>query len=479
MKHFLFSTLACLTFTQQVMADILMIQLNNSPAEVQAAKDAAAARNEHIIVYPEISPEDAQSLMKIDLQVEGLDSKLKKCNNSRTRDCLVTENKRYQLQLGKNEISKKYQDYMRTNVPLAKVLQILNEQGIKLSSVILSGNTSLPDFWGDFNPSGYSLNDFTTMFNSVHPLGDEIRSLYLWGPYTTTFDNMTSSWKKIFPQADLIAGFEDRAPFGYKVASGDYLKQALSREADLATITDLGALRAFYDSIATASQTSGSFFFHDMFASKSKTLNISDWDQTCSTLNFAQYRNIFQCYYNAEGKCINPPADDSTGILRRSMAALKKNSHCIQAKVIDMPDFDVFIRLIYFNNIKNNFHRQYIKDLRNIDATLASLGAPGNILLASKLATLSRKEIINYVFGVQDFLSKRNFHKKGIGGIEIPDFLEQYDQSLRSNVILLTNAFQLMKGLLLDLNTSKIPFASLDAGGKFPYAEIFSPYQGN
>ena len=161
-----------------VYADILFLDLNNSPKEIEAAKKAAKQRGEKLIVFPERA-------MRYPADIEqNLNQKL-------------TE------------------------------LKSKNQQN-KISSLIISGHDGNGHFTGSKGSMSYS--DFANILESHPELKESVKSLYLWGCYTATPGSIINNWKPTFKNLDVIIGYDGSAPANDKLAGHNYLADALVKE---------------------------------------------------------------------------------------------------------------------------------------------------------------------------------------------------------------------------------------------------------
>ncbi len=86
MKHVLIILIFFLGMSAQ--ADVLFVDLNNSPTEVEAAERAAEARGERLIVFPELSDETLHQIKAARAMVTGAQLiERKKCRDSMSDSC--------------------------------------------------------------------------------------------------------------------------------------------------------------------------------------------------------------------------------------------------------------------------------------------------------------------------------------------------------------------------------------------------------
>jgi hypothetical protein len=369
---------AFLIFTSiNLQADILFIDTNNSPKEIEAAQKAAQKRGEKLIVFPEMRKEF-------------------------------------------------------TNDEFNAYLKKMDSEGKKLSSVVLSGHNGNGHFSGNFGEmTSKSLSD---SFKSVPNLVSGVRSMMLWGCYTTTLGSIQNFWKKSFPQLELLAGFDGIAPANDKKAGWEYLEDVLVQEKKITQTKDEAALKKAFKGLSQINVMNAALCTSENFTSHKKTFKISEAYKACSNIS-DQIQNEFMCYYNAtEERCKNVPANTSSGELRKIYNLVQDNYHCNGATALDgqriiLPNPDTIIRLIFFENVKKNTQKLLgeINFSTKLNDILKTINADKSLNWPDDISKMSRQEI----------LGKLNNLKTFVLGKSIPAHLSPESSYLKSLVFTL------------------------------------------
>ena len=188
MKRFGFLISLFLSFTAK--ADILFLDLNNSAQEVESAKRAARARGENVIVIPSSQSPVRQSAGGKKINMDSIKAELRQ----------------------------------------------YDQQGAKISSVVVSGHDGNGQFTGEFGT--VSSDILEDAFATVPNMMQNVRSVLLWGCYTTTLGSLEGHWKSVFPNVAVFAGFDGRAPNNTRPANFSYLEGFLKQDRRLAAETD-------------------------------------------------------------------------------------------------------------------------------------------------------------------------------------------------------------------------------------------------
>ncbi len=80
-------------------------------------------------------------------------------------------------------------------------------------------------------------------FAEYPELKENIRSLHLWGCYTTTIGSIEINWKKAFPNVALLTGYDGIAPANDKPANWALLEDVLAKEKQLIEAGDTKKLK--------------------------------------------------------------------------------------------------------------------------------------------------------------------------------------------------------------------------------------------
>lgn len=415
MKKFLsFSFL--ILFSTVSRSDILFIDFNFSDLEIAAAQRAAEKRNEKLIVYPE--PEvrakwkEAYTLMnrlqgQLVNECSGKVSAKKNC--SQLEENLNKSKEDFEQIKTANEIkSKKLND----------IVQSLSDKKTNLSSFIVSGHSTNGKIFGvtgeinsdDINnafESIHSAKDASNEQNAENDFKNNIRSILLWGCNTATPNELSSRWKTIFPNAEIIAGFNHSAPLGSLSSSSQLLENLLLQEKKLTDAKDKKRVTEQVNRLMDVLPFGKRNLIvckGDEIYSSSEVINKSEVFKACEKIDKKKIWNQYLCYKNASTeKCANPPANPASSELRDLYNKIQSSRQCFTDT--ETPDLEFMVRLIYFQNIKSNFINQHSASVDSLNKLLQTLGVPDSLLFKN-IQSLSRAEILMRLNKNIEFVSK-------------------------------------------------------------------------
>lgn len=116
----------------------------------------------------------------------------------------------------------------------------------------------------------------------------------------------------------------------------------------------------------------------------------------------------YLCYFRADPGCANPPSpeaariDEDANDLREYYNQRQLFSHC--PNLSNEPDLSVIVRLIHFDNIKNNIARSNARELADFDSRLHDLGLDQYAL--GDIRQLSRAELKGKIEGAANELER-------------------------------------------------------------------------
>ncbi|UYL10723.1 hypothetical protein B9G69_009060 [Bdellovibrio sp. SKB1291214] len=431
----------------EAQADILFLDLNGNPKEIEAAKAAASKRGEQVIVIPEVTKELAtkQAELLAKTQKANEDYLRKGCSsgNANSAACSGVSKALNDAMANENEFRQKNQLNPET---LDKALRGLKSQGVNLSSLVVSGHDGNGHFGGTFGD--LTDKNLAEAFQKNAPLGDSIRSLALWGCYTANLSSLSLYWKKAFPQVEVVVGFDKKGPLGNSPANWALLKDFLSKEKDLAQIKDQNELQKAFKKLEGVRITDAAICVGNNFSNKFATMDVANIQSMCEGA-FLKDAKIYTCYLNAEKGCENPPANTSSSDLRRFYEQLQDYAHCKEVlppeQQVGMPSADTMIRLIHFADVKKNFVQNFSQQIGEYNKLLDKVGAPKNLQWGDILK-MSRAEILEKLKATDTY-----FDNKGTG-----------DSALNPEFMALKNFVRLgVQPILGDLN---VPFTWVEKG---------------
>lgn len=447
MKKFLGMVVLVAFGSVQAHADILFLDLNGNPKEIEAAKAAASKRGEKVIVIPEVTKELAtrQSELLAKTQKANEEYLRKGCSraNSDSPTCAGVGKALNEAMAKENDFRQKNQLNAET---LNKALKDLKNKGANLSSLIVSGHDGNGHFGGTYGD--LTDKDLAGAFQSNAPVGDGIRSLALWGCYTANLSSLSLYWKKAFPQVEVVVGFDKKGPLGNSPSNWALLKDFLSKDKELSQIKDQNELQKAFKKLDGVRITDAAICVGDTFSNKFVTMDLANIQSMCEGA-FLKDAKVYTCYLNAEKGCENPPANTANSELRSFYEQLQDYAHCKEVlqpeQQVGMPSADTMIRLIHFADIKKNFVKNFTQQMADYNKLLDKVGAPKNLQWGDILK-MSRAEILEKLKATDAYLNN-----KGSG-----------DSALNPEFIALRNFVRMgVQPVLGDLN---VPFTWVEPG---------------
>lgn len=403
MKLSLFFYFALITGAPLANADVLFLDMNNSPREIEAAR----RHGRPVEVFPPVTNEQRRQLdqfkaaeLRIGREMQRLDcGKLNEpggCAPLRERAIAISNN-RHQLQKEIAFTPEKFEAFLADRATI----------GRPFTSVVVSGHDGTGSIIGEFG----SISDSQLAEALGRHAGQKeaLRALHLWGCYTTSTSSLLLNWKKSFPNVALITGYDGRAPLADKPAGWWYLEAVLKNENRLLAARDARHLQALLRQLRGASLVAAAAYSCGNVASHRDAFNLAEQQQRCAAHRqrideaFSQY----QCFLKAEtAECENPPRNTAAGPVRLFYQILHDTAHC--AEIAPHPSFqlanrDQAIRLTLFEAFKQSLGRVHQPQLKEMDEMLDAVGAPANLRFR-ELAQLSRGEIIRRLDGLLKYL---------------------------------------------------------------------------
>ncbi len=403
-----------LLFSATARADVLFLDLNNNPMEIEAARSAISRRNraenlqEQLIVYPPEMPANVRSnLNRLNRERDAATQRPNFCD---TRDCQQQANQI--LSNLYSEIEGISGPYTYNEEKFRELLASQVSAGRTFSSVIASGH----DGTGNISGTRGTISDTTlaASLGAFPTLANSIRTLHLWGCYTTAPGSLLTNWKKHFPNIALITGFQGLAPLGHRPAGHEYLRGVLERENEMLASTDAIKLQRLLNGISSVHLLDDPAINRcDQLIQTDSTVNLREMLHSCESkkTEFEERKKVFDCYFRAtEEGCENPPSNTSASDLRSFYRYLYDSIGACSV----LPGFDEMsrtanteqtLRLIFFREVTKNFQRLFGSTLAEVDLELEKLGAPP-VLRFSGLQDLSRQDLLQRLDMLTTFIEK-------------------------------------------------------------------------
>jgi hypothetical protein len=399
-------------------ADILFLDLNGNPKEIEAAQVAAKKRGEKVIVIPTVTNEMKTQKQKLKVAREKANDEFYK------KGCTTGTSSEKCAEVTKilSEAVKQENEFQERNLlkaaALNKAIADLQKKGAKLSSMVVSGHDGNGQFSGSFGD--LTDKDIATAFTNNPPLGDDIRSLALWGCYTANVASLSMYWKRSFPKVEVVIGFDKKGPLGNSPANWALLKDFLTKEKKLSEIKDENELRKALKGLDGVRITEAAICVGGIFSNKKASMDLESATKMCEGA-FLKDKSIYTCYLNAEKDCPNPPADPNESDLRRFYESLQDYAHCREIlppdQQVGMPSAETMIRLIHFSEVKKNFVQNFPVEMANYNGLLDKVGAPKDLQWGD-IQKMTRAEILAKLNATSKYLND----KVGAESALAPDF---------------------------------------------------------
>ncbi len=332
MKLFLV-VLAIFTNFNTAYADILFLDLNNSPKEIEAAQIAAKQRGEKLIVFP-----DKPTNYDTDFS---------------------------------SQLSTKLQEMKKNKIQS------------KISSVILSGHNGNGHFTG--SKASLSYVELQQVIESNPELTESVKSLYLWGCYTATPGSIINNWKPTFKNLDVIIGFDGVAPANNSLSGHKYLTDSLIKEKSMTAAKTDKELKSIFNDLAHVKNIDASICRNDTYISKKKFADLNKLIQHCNVEESKKWAEVYDCYMdgvkpkspeNQGLDCSDVPKNTSNSKLRDLYNYLQDTSHCDDIISTHGRNRDRIIRLIFSKNVMKNFLDNNKECNSQINSFLADSDSP-------------------------------------------------------------------------------------------------------
>ena len=411
-----------LLFALPSFADVIFIDLNNASQEVAAAQRGRPG--ETIWKIPSTSSANMAKQDEAQKEVDKWAEKIQKscadgasdssCSDYRTNLEKATNN--LDNTIGKNRL---------TPERLKSELAQLKAKGVDINSVVISGH----DGSGRFSGSNGKMEaaQIDAAFEDFPSLTKNVRSVLLWGCYTTSLGSIDGHWKRVFPNVAVFAGFDGRAPSKLRDWNYDYMEDFLRLDKDLIATNDrnvaakiIGQMRGF--KVGASAICAHNCIYTPAGKLGVKCDDIGEIRQRCSMTNEQDVaaQKAWECYRDAATpECANPPRDTGdNNVLRKYFEFVDKRQQAcddywkeLGKSDSTIPRSDRVQNLLFYNNEKLNLGTMHRADLQYIDGVLKDVGAPSD-LTVSDLPRMSRAQIKARIGALQAFVDRPD--KKGM-----------------------------------------------------------------
>ncbi len=341
-----------LLLSQIASADILFLDLNNSPKEIEAAQVAAKQRGEKLIVFPD-KPTDYRTDFS-------------------------------------SQLSTKLQEMKKDKIQS------------KISSVIISGHNGNGHFTG--SKADLSYVELQKIIQSNPELAESVDSLYLWGCYTATPGSIISHWKPTFKNLNVIIGYDGVAPANNSLSGHKFLTDALIKEKKMTIAKTDNELKSIFNDLAHVRNIDASICVSETYVSKKKFSSLNKLMEQCNVEESKKWAEVYDCYMDGvkpelpeyQGlDCSDVPTNTSNSKLRDLYNYLQDTSHCDDMIKTHGRNRDEIIRLIFSKNVIKNFLENNKECNSHINSFLADSGRAVKVdvqdLLNSKRSEIKKK----------------------------------------------------------------------------------------
>ena len=403
MKMFLISLALLFSFTAR--ADIIFIDLHHSVGEVNAAREAAEARGEKLIVLSAVkpTPADVANYNRLRAEKDFTEDKVLEMSalmarfSSPKASGYSTAKKLHDDYLTKLREQKKtvaalYDKYTFNNDDLDRALDKIESEHRTLTSLIISGHSNGNSLWGD--EGHIKRADLLEVFGKHPKQKATLDSVLLWGCYAGKL-GAAKWWHENFPRVDMLAGFAGAAPLAATAASPELLKDILIKQANIEKQTDVKGLEKVFSSLKDVGVTNAAIATQGCYVANIEDVGRfrkdtrSDKNEECAkaeALVLAKAQ-VFAKYYRAttlEYATARGDPHSSANPLRSVYNYMQTYDYCPGmmdriGKAIGIPiDTNMVLGMIYFENVRKNYEAYYhVKMGANRKEVLEKMASPG------------------------------------------------------------------------------------------------------
>ncbi len=446
----------------EARADVLFIDVNNSPKEIEAAKKAAEKSGRKLVVVPDVDPETRAKIGALQLETEKIqDQKIRVCTKSgrNTPDCLkITEkfnNIRDQLEVlqGENRISSSL---------IEEEISKRAKENKPFSTIIISGHDGTGEFSGTFGE--ITDQEISTLVAKYPTQANSLRSLHLWGCYTTSPGSLLNNWLHYFPHLSLVSGYDDQAPLNDKPYGWKYLAGVLEKEDELMQATDAKKLQKLLKKIPGASQTHAAIYACGSYASNGDYYELADLALKCDNFisEVKRLADPYLCFKSAkETGCENPPDQTSQGPVREFYEALHKADACRNLEIGDWDNMDYnrdeVLRLIFYKEVKANFARIYGSQLEEMDKYMEKMGVDPKARFKN-VGEMSRKEMMEAMEALGKYLQTKTGREFALDERNKAGQIKSNPKDISPEIQPLVALHRSISRTLVNLNSFCVPF---------------------
>lgn len=373
---------------------VFFINLNNSYDEDAAVEHGAQKSHREILRFPIATPDQLNRIQilsdekKTLLNSIGFDN----CNGNN----LVCTSLKQSLNKTIAELASLKNKFLVTEETLVDFLSLNREK--KISSIVISGSHAT----GVFSGINGDISDID-ISNAVERSGvqkESIVALHLIGCYTVSPTSLLENWLVRFPSVKLFTGYFSKAPRHDRPVGWQYLIGLIENEAQFASLCDSSTLLKKLKGLKSSKLLNAAIYTCGYYVSPKETYELKASKSSCDylTRKFNSEVLTYNCYLDAKvSSCLNPPEDSISNPIRIFYETLQKISVCKsenQHTDLGLVTREQTIRLLFFDNIKENLIGNHHAFIAKLDQSLAAYNAPKQLHFYD-VNYISRKELLD------------------------------------------------------------------------------------
>lgn len=443
-------------------ADVLFLDVNNSPKEIEAAEKAAKKSGRKLVVVPDVDKETRARLNDLQRRSNDIqDQKIDICTKAgrNTPECAQITEKYREIRTAFEALQAEHK--ISPSLIEAEIAKRARENK-PFSTMIISGHDGTGEFSGVFGE--ITDQEISGLIAKYPTQANSLRSLHLWGCYTTSPGSLLNNWLHHFPHLSLVSGYDDQAPLNDKPYGWKYLAGVLEKEDELMQATDAKKLQRLLKQIPGANQTHAAIYACGSFASNGDYYELADLALKCDNFisEVKRLADPYLCFKNAkEPGCENPPDQTSQGPVREFYEALHKADACRNLEIGDWDNMDFnrdeVLRLIFYKEVKVNFARIYGKDLEEIDQYMDKMGVDPKARFKN-VGEMSRKEMMEAMEALGKYLQTKTGHEFPLDERSKGSQIKPKAKDLSAEIKPLVALHRSISRTLVNLNSFCVPF---------------------
>ncbi len=374
---------------------VLMLAFHEGGEEEKGAIEGACARGELLVMLPTVNPEDIKNRVaeqeRLRVQYDGIRERYDACAEAEDLACssaiepefIRAEYAYYDsLDGGAADVTKQLDDFLAQS----------KANGVKVSSMIISGHDGGGHFYGDTGET--TIAEISGLVSQNSEVFSDMGPLLLMGCWTGTPDQV-DQWRRVFPSMRVLGGFVGSAPASTRIGAGTYISGLLRGEKSLPRSASRSRVQTMLNqvqnlNIMTAGvfiapncveqDASPSYFYISPATSadeipESMRTGLANYvstasmeDQCRATFEYDYDWETVMAYYSGEREPDNTPA------LRSIYSYLRNNEFCFTSGFVN-PEItaDQVLFLRFFQDTKKNIGKYLKADLDTMYASLDAL----------------------------------------------------------------------------------------------------------